>query len=963
MASDIRSLMNDVVAASYDPSAIYRSSMRTLQSVMNGEIDHVSPINPVVSAIEIQAALTAAFTEVLHNDTRKLLQVNALTPEDLYPHMADVHFTSIFNLPSRTLFTLVFNKNEIFNKLVPVPGTLSSKLTIPRHSYFTISDYVFGIHYPIDIVQQSHGAIRITYDTDIGTPLQSLETNVLPHRFVERDGIEYLAIDVIVHQFSIVSKTPTVTPAMTFKTNIAITDLYYATRIYRTLANGNIEEIKVTYSEEIYDPLKPTAVVKLTDGNVNITIPQIYINSGLIAGELRIDVYQTKGPVETNFSNYPIGSIGYRFRDLDKRAITTYTAPMMKLGTCHILGENNVSGGVLAMSFTELRDIVIADAIGDPTLPITPAQIKTYLNRRGYDIIKNTDIVTDRVFLATRDMPAANTPRLLTSANASIETMNASFSELITNSNVIDNGITVTITPNATYRLDDGILKLISDGEMNTINQMRSDLKAAHITENNYLYSPYYYVLDKSNNQFRMNAYYLDNPGVDSQTFINDNETTLMSVNTNGYLLRKTDTGYVLQVKTSSDDTYQELNDNALQCLLGFRSPTETDMCWMVGTLVSKDDNRERVFEFVLDSRFSLNSAHHIDFRNFNMYDLTQRTVFSGLEQSFTLIYGTTVQMGPLFTAGSIDSKIPRYLAAPNLVGITEESFVLNFGDSLVNLWSRARSVASTVTYETHPIDVILRYQKDVYQTDENGNEIFFVDDLPQRILLHKQGDPVLADGNEIIQFPKGSIVLDENGLPVVKDVRYLKHRFELFLIEGVYKFSNDEIAITYRTAVARTVASWISDELRDIQKATMDKSSVYFYPKTVFGSIEVLIGDGIIQQINAGQKFTVKLTVSDTVMANSNLKDQLKSVTVSVIANYLVNRTLSHSALVDALKDAYGDDVIDVQISMFGPLGNIPVLQIVNEIHRCGIRKRIVSRDDEKLVVEEDISTSFVTL
>ena len=965
MAGNIRDIMTDSMKASYDPGGVYRASMRTLNAVMNGELENISPINPVVLAIEHQAALTGGIAELVQNSTRRLLQANATTPEDLYPHMADIHFTNIFSLPATTKMMLLLNKNEILNKMVDVPGTLSKKLVIPRDSYFTIADYVFGIHYPIEIIQQGHGALRVTYDTDQTSPLESLVSNVLDSRIVSRENIDYLVIDINVHQFNIITKTPVVTSGTTFSTNIDIADSYYATRVYRTKADGSTEEIKVSYSEDIYNSLTPTAVVKLTEGRVNITVPQIYINRGLVMGELRIDVYTTKGPLEKNFSSYPLGSVGYRFRDLNKKADKTYSAPLMKLGTCTILSEENVTGGANGMPFLELRQAVIADSIGDPNMPITPAQIKNYLNRRGYDIVKNTDIVTDRVFLATRNMPEANSPNLLTSANASIETMNASFSELITNSAVIDNGTSVTISPKAMYRLNNGVLGMVSDGELASILAMRSDLLAAHVTDGDYLYSPYYYVLDKANDQFRLSAYYLDEPSIEGQSFVNDNETTQLSVNTNGYALIKTDTGYKMQVRTKSSAEYKEINDAQLQCILGFVSPTENDPCWLLGTQISKGDDKERVFEFVLDSRFSLNTADRIDFRNFKMYDMSQKTIYADLLQDFTLIYATTVQMGTVFEAGLIDAKLPRYLIETNSVGINEEKFTLKFGDALSNLWTRARSVASSTIYETYPIDMILRYQNDVFKKDPaTGSDIFFVEGAPQRIRLHSKGDPILADGQEVIQYPKGSVVLDATtGLPVVKDVRYLKHRFDLFLIEGVYAFSNDQIAIDYRTKVARTIADWVTKDLSAIRKVTMDKSNVYLYPKTVFGSIEVIVSDGIVQQIPAAQSFVVALTVPDSVNKDADLKAQLRTKTIGLISSYLRNRIVSHSELVEELRAVYGEEVTDVQITMFGPAGNIPVMQLVNEVYRCGIRKRLVSRDDEKLVVEESVVVTYNTI
>lgn len=966
MAGTIRNLMTDAVAASFNPSDTYRASLRTLAVVMKGELDDISPMNPVVLAIETQAALIAAFVEENHASTRRLLQSASQNKEDLYPHMADIHFTNIFNLPSRTTFSLVLNKNEIIAAMVPIPGSQSKKLTIPRNTYFRIGEYEFGIHYPIDIIQQLHGGLHVQYDTSRLTVLQKIKSNMLAKRYAVREDIEYLIIDIPVMQFSVTTKTPTVVSGSTFSFSAQITDKYYATRVYRTLANGTQEEIRVIYSEEIYDPYSPTAVVRVLDGEIKVMVPQIYITNGQILGELRIDVYTTKGPLQTSFDSYPMGAIVPTFRDLFKRAEKTYTAPMGRLGTTAVLGEKPVSGGALAMSFSELRQAVIADAIGDPNLPITPAQIQNYLSRKGYDIIKNTDIVTDRVFLATREMPQSENETLLTAANASIETMNSSFSELVANSGVIDNDTSVTIKSNVIYRLSDGILKMVTDSELETIRQMRSEILANHVTNGNYLYSPYHYVLDKTSNQFRLGAYYLDEPRVDSQSFYRTNESTQLSVSTSGYSLTKTDFGYTLRVTTVSSDEYKAIEDEDVTAILRYQSPTETDPAWLVGQMVGLTSSMERIFEFKLDSRFFMNDKDRIGWRNFKMYNQSDIVTFSDLEQEFNLTYCTTATMGSLYKASEMDAKLPRFLLPVTAVGITEEILVLNFGVALTNLWSRARSVASSVVYETYDTDVIQRYKEDVYKKDPATNsDIFWNNGLPSKIKLHSKGDPILTpEGEEIIQYPKGTIRIDPlTGEPMMKSGRYLKHRFEMFLVEGVYIFSNDQIAIDYRKALAKTVADWVKSDLSSIEEVTMDKSRAYFYPKTIFGTIEVMTGDGLVQQVNAAQRFDVSLFVPLEVKQNPDLLSRLKKQTVYGIAKGMKPSMLAISDISELLKADYGSDVIDAQISWFGEQANIPVMQLVNEVHRCGIRKRLVSRDDGKLVVEEDITVTFQTL
>lgn len=966
MTGTIRTIMDDALVASFDPAQMYRSGLRTLLQVMEGKLDNISPMNPVVLAIEHQAALIAAFVESSAADNQRLLQVAAQNKEDLYPHMSDIHFTNIFNLPSRSMFTLVLSKTEVLHAMKSIPGTHSKKVMIPRNSYFTIAGYEFGIHYPINIVQQLHGGIHVTYDTSKPTVLQKLKSNMLDWRTVSRDGVEYIAIDIPVFQFKIASKTPVVTAGSTFNHRILLEDKYYACRIYRTLTSGEEVEMNLTYSEEVYDPQKPTAVVKVLENEIVVTIPQIYITAGQVIGQLRIDVYTTKGPLETRFDNYQIGSTSFRVRDLFKRADTTYTDPVSKFGTVVVVGEQIVTGGANAMTFTELRDVVIADGIGDPNLPITPAQIQNFLSRRGYDIVKNMDLVTDRVFLATRNLPEPSSTGLITAANATIETINTSFQELILNSAVIDNGSSVTITPNAVYQLNGGLLKMLSDSELATVRNMRSDLLASHVTNGNYLYTPYHYVLDRTTNQFRFTPYYLAKPKVDSQSFDRDNESTQLTVGTNGYTLEKLETGYKLQLTTRSSAEYQELEDEDCVALLRFTAPTEDDPAWLKGTLVGVTSSKERIFEFNIQSRFSMNEFDRIDFRNFKMYDEGDKVIYADLEQMFKVMYCTTAKLNEDYEPSEMDKLLPSYVVTPNTVAITEESLVLNFGSVLRNLWARARSVASTLSYETYPTNVTLRYKEDVYKKDpQSGSDITWENGLPVKVLLHSKGDPILdIDGNEQIQFPKGTVVLDPiTGLPIVKDARYLKHRFELFLIEGVYIFSNDQIAIDYREGIADTVANWVTEDLADIETVTMDKSRAYFYPKTVFGTVDVIAADGVIQQIYAAQHFDVALSVPLEVMQNPELLKQLRTQTVRVIADSMNNVVLANSDMVLAAKAAYAGDVTDVQISLFGDLANIPVMQLVNEVHRCGIRKRLVSRDDDKLIVEEDVTITFQTI
>ena len=963
MSIDLRTFMNNASEVVNNPSGFYQATMRTLIEQRNGELNDISAGNPMVMTVESFCALTNMFIESDRAETSKMYASMADGMRDLYSHMASIHFTQIFAQPARTTFYVLFNKAELLSKLVPVGTTGAKKLTLARNSYFTIDDFEFGIHYPIDIIQQAHGGLRIAWDLSQETTLQRVSTNVLKSRTVKRDETELLLVEVPVTQFSIISKKPTVSPASTFVHTTQLTDKYYATRVYLNTSLGP-KELKVVYAEELYDAQTPTVLVRPLEDSVEVIVPQVYITTGKLVGELRIDHYVTKGPLELTFDNYPIGSIVPRWRDLNPKADTTYTAATKNLGIDAVISAEPVTGGAEAMSFDELRSAVIADAIGDPQLPVTPAQIQNNLVRSGYEIIKNADVVTERVFLASKNMPEPTDPSLLTAANASIETLNASFDDLIGRSCVYLDGERLSITPDAVYRLDDGILKMLDDSELAAVESLRSELLAAHVTENSYLYSPFYYVADKAKNRFRLSAYYLDNPGVTGLTFVSDNPTTNMQVNTDGYLLEKTDAGYRLRVSTLSNSEYQLLADSQVGVLLGFIPPNEKEMAFVKASLLQKS-NGERVFGFDIETRYSIDENDQLGFWSFKLYDTSERQVFCALDAEFEIFYYATGVRGGDYEASEMDAMLPTYLLDPDTSALTHETMSMTFGTALNNLWSRGRPIAAGSTYKTYPEDVIARYEKNVYEKDENGiDKITFVDGVPTRNLLHAIGDPYLdPETNEpVVQYPAGSIMY-ENGEPILLEGRYLKNHMELFMIEGAYRFTTDAIALDYAKQLAQRVAYWVSEDLGEILKRTMDKTKVYFYPKTIFGMTEVLVADGIQLQIPAAQRFDVSLHVPLTVYQDEDMKKQIKNKTVLLISDYLKNQTLSSSELTEMLRQTYSGDVLDVQVSLFGPQENIALMQLVNPVHRCGIKKRLVSRDDEKLVVEEDITFSFVTL
>lgn len=963
MSTSVQTLIDQIIEYQYNPAAIQRAVLQVLSDVSNGQLEVVDPTNPFVFCLEAGAVGVAAFMIKNEVNTRKQYPSVAQTQEDLYLHMSDRDYAGRFATPSRATFEILISKDEVMSKMVTDPATGIRKLVIPRNSFFTVADTVFSLQYPIEIRQPQHGGLQVMYDASVASPLQELTTNVLNWEIRRNGSDEYIWFEFEAWQFKILSQTANVNNATDFKLDLPLEDLFYYARVYIQTSSGAWKEILTTHSDQVYDPLTPTAVLKVVDQTLTVRIPQIYVSAGLVAGTVRVDVYQTKGALEMLLSNYPISAFVATWMAYDVADETIFTAPLKTLKQVMAYSSQAATGGSDGLTFEELRTRVIHNAIGQPTIPITNAQLEAALTDLGYVIVKNIDVITNRVFLATRPMPTPSDPKLITAAASSIETLAITVDDLIKLSSVIDNGASVTITPDTLYRTKDGVVSVVLKQEIDALLAMAPDQRALVVSADNFLYTPFHYVLDMTDNEFAIRPYYLDNPSILTKLFVAENDTTLLEIGTQSYGITRTKTGYTLQIVTQSDDNVKAMADDELFVQLAFIPPGERDRAYLMGVYAGRTDTNERIYNFDLSMTYNVDSNDYLELTQFFMYSQEARVTKALLQTDFDILYATTAVMGPQWMADSVDQALGRFLLPDNIVGMTQETLRVRFGYSLQTLWSRSRTVLSSVAYKTWAMDVPRTYEKDVYLTDATTGAAFtVVNGQVQYTVLHKKGDPVLdADNNPVYQYRAGDVMLDGDGQPIVLNPRGVLRQLDLMLIEGAYWFATDSSSGGYRSDLTKTLVDWLTADLTSISGVLLEQTRLYFYPKTTLGLINVMIKDGLTTAIPAGQSFKVTLFVNKSVYVNDDLRTQLTQSTVKTISSMLDNVTVSISAITSALRDQYGDDVIDVQLTGLGGSANLHALTVLDEGDRCSIRKRLVALSDDSLIVQEDVTVDFV--
>ena len=970
--TQVGALTREVGKYRYNAAGIQRVVLTNLREVLNGEYDIVDATSPFVMLMEASCVNTAAFMVENFANNRKQYPAAAQTVDDLYLHMSDKDYIDRFASPATTRFSLLINKEELLSKMVLDPSTGIRKVTIPRHSEFIVAGVVFSLQYPIDIKQLSHGGLEVVYDGTVTSPLQTLTTNTVDkeERTLSSNNEVVLYLEFDVTQFFITSVKGDLNSVTGYNKQIAFRDEFYHARVfYKNNLTGNFwKEMYTTHSDQVYDPGSPTALLKVGIGELTVTVPQVYFTTGKVSGSIRVDIYQTKGALNMTLDNYKPSSFEANWKTIDESEANVYVSALRNISSIFTYSTKAISGGKPALTFEQLRARVIQNSIGITDVPITNVQITTALQNKGYDIVRNIDTATKRVFFATKPLPKPLDSKLITGAAASIETFIVSMQQASTHSKarISTQANRVILTPDIVYRNENGVISMVDAALIDSLKASPVEDIVKSVNNNNYLYSPFHYVLDATDTVFDVRAYYLSLPQALTTTFVAQNDTTQLQVNTYRYNFNKTDDGYRLLVETKSNEAYHDLDDSLVHAQLSFKPVNEELNCFLLGTLIGKTNSGERVFEFNLRTNFDVDSSDNLWLRSFSMLVQNPRAFATALKNDFTINYSTSAPMASTWGTHSIDNDLGKFQLPNRIAAITQEKIRLLFGSRLANLWTSNRSIPSTAPLKTYDADVYQTYQEDVYKIDNATGSIFHFDnngEIKYNELIAKKGDTVInaASGLPVILHRKGDVILDISGAPITTGENMVGRQLDMFFVEGSYYFATDVASSNYRDFIVSTVVDWVTGDLVQIDKVLLEQTDIYFYPKTSMGNIRVVIENGTQAVIEAGQSLAVKLFVSKQVFENAELRTALTESTIRTLDTELKKNTVSVSTMTSALRTNYGDDVYGFQVSGLGGIRNIQMFTVLEDSDRCSIRKRLTALPDGKLIVQESVDVEFV--
>lgn len=931
-----------------------------LQST-EGSYDVPDAGTPFVFQLESFVIGSTAMIDQQEAILRRLYPSMALTQEELYPHMADADYLGRFAGPVWSTFELYLLRNEITAKAVAYGDDGARKLVIPRRSSVSVADTTFTMQYPIEIRVMSHGGLQVVYDTDGSSPLQTLESNMVDWDALRIGGQDVIRLQIPMGQFAIQTFTETLNEATGFSATYAFSDYFYHARAYLSDGEGGWNEIHTTHTDQVLDPVTPTVVLEVYDGEVTAKVPLIYFSQGLMDGEIRLDIHTTQGPISVDLGDYEPGQYEMVLDDMDDD--TTYVAPLNGFQRRQVINPNAVNGGSEPISFPNLRTRVIDNTLGVADVPITNAQLGTALENRGYNVITNIDNITNRQFLASRTLPSLESSAVSGSMGCVMGTVQTRLADITGSAHVKDNGERVTLLPSMLYQYVDGVIERVSDAAIAELNALTPDAMTRAVNQQRYLYTPFHYVLDASDENFDVRAYYLDAPSIKSKTFVGENESAGMQVSVDTYDFSRVAAGYQLTFTLKAGERFDAMADDDVIVQVGYQPVGENRYASVNATYLGRD-NDQRVFRAVIETNLDVNADNHLRTTNLSMYDEVQRDFVTELDAPFDVTFILANQDLSEYRRGDLDDLITEHLLPDDVMVVARERFNLHLGSALDRLWRRNRTLVSTQEYQKYAADVPYVYEETVYERDENGTVPLELDDEGNITypVKHRKGDPVLdADGNQRYRYRAGDVKLDVNNDPVPVSARKRLREYTLCLFDGVYYFVSDDNAIADRDGVPSLIVGWLENDVGVLQQRLLEQSELYLYPTTTFGDVTATVRQGLQTTVAVNQSLSVNYYVTESAYKNTDLRQTLETSTRDILVTMLGRTTITHSDIIARLKENAGDDVISIEVSGLGGESNYTTLSVQDDAVRLSLGKRLVVLANRLLAVEDDIDIAFL--
>lgn len=939
---------DEIQSMIYDPTVMQKYILEFLDDATKGEMSITDPTSPFVMALETAVTCAAAAVQETSNQIRKQYPHLADTSSDLMHHITENESSYMFAIPSEATIRFMVNAIDLRNNGIAAVDGSYHETIIPSGTTIKVLGVTLTTLNDILVRLYTNNSVFVEQQLDTTNDIAYEDTSVLePHLESDGTGTSWIWFDTKVKQVKKHSFNKSVTIASGFSQLVDLED-YFCHAIVKYKGNNSsyYKTLNKMFNDEYIDPITPGVIVKVYDKKVLFKIPDQYLIEGIISGNVKIDLYETKGYQYLPIHKYNSEDFSYELGDTGKNEIAA-TSKNIAI-QCRAAGI--LEGGKNASTVEELRAAIINNTTGDIDLPITEKQIEKYGDINGYTIIKSLDIITEREFLGLKSVPSYDSNLLMAFQNVFFNTAKITISELTNHSNIIVRDESFVIKSGNVFRNNNSIFSVLDDSEIDYIKALNNYTLIEYIKANRLFYNPFYYIIEKSENYINSRVYDLDNPVIQSNMIKEKNITLQQRVNIRAYSIKKIRDGYRLAVSLVSSEDFKKLDKKSLVLQLKIPLFTGSNFAYINADYDSIKD----IYTFDILTNLDINSDDRLDLIN-GYSDLVNKE-FNLLSDVY--LYICTTDTGVLDPTNFLTEEI--YSNGKYMVVFTKQLLNIKFGEKLTYIHNNLYNVYGERKYKRYKEDIPLVYEADVYEVDPDTGCIVTVikgtsgKDIQYNI-LHKKGDPVLDENkNPVYKYKQGDPVLDEDGNPVIDLDSGIVRYIDMLMLEYEFYLSTNNAYTNYNGLVIDSLKSYITDELVEMNKKLLEKTTIKYKSFNNTSNITISVNN-MLSYIPYNCSPNVVLYINTKDVISNELKESYKTQIGSILNSHFNKSEIVLEDIRNEIKSKLGNTVSGVKLTGLDPADS-EVITVKDTTNRLCLNKILDINKNNELIVKYDI-------
>lgn len=945
----------DMLQYVYDPTKVQQTILEYIDQASDNTLAISDPTNPFSMLLESTAVLSASASAEGRAIIRKKYPKLALSATDLVHHLSDAELTNMFAVPSETNIVFYINVLDLRNKGYRKSGTDYVETIIPKYTEVVILNTTFTLLNDISIKLYDTGGVfveQFANGSDIAVNDLGILSNAITN---DTTQISWIIFETRMRQVKRNIYSESIIRGEGFSYNASITnDYFYSNVTYKNAYTNNTEaKLVKSHNEEYVDPTTPSVFISINGKEILYRVPDVYIVDGNVSGVITIETYETEGYLYLPINKYTLQDFKINFGDsTGSNAASTVTSISILANSSSI-----VEGGSNSITLEALRSSIINNATGAIDTPITFDAINRLTNFNSFDIFKAADIITDRLFIATKNTPELTSKLILARQDIFFNTTTVELGLLTANSQVyIDEVNDIFIIKSGTvFKEENNIVTILTDNELALIKLMTNNDIIQYFNTKQYFYTPYYYIIDKTDSAIKTRVYDMDRPMISNLKISGKNPNVAPSCNVDKFTVVKLTDCYRIYLTVVSDDNFKNLDISMFGAQLTIPLFGGTTYVSIPGVY----DVLTEYMTFDISTNLYINKDNYLEITN-------------GVSNIYTkLINITTDATIYLYTLDSSLVDSTNYLTSDitvtnssALTVLSKENITLKLGTQLNYLWNRMYNAYTERKYQTYTHDMPLYYDTDVFELDPVTGTAISCDNAGNIAynITHHKGAPVLdANGDQVYKYKKGDIILDDNMLPKIDTTGGVIRYIDICMLEYEYKLANSTPHINYLATTLDLMDNWLVADLPLLNDKMIENTEILLKSYKTARDVNVKLNS-----IVKSMKYVVhpKIVIYTTKASFTATEiDDMKNTIGGILHKHLDGITISLTDIKAEIISTLGSTVVGVKVTGIDEFGDMETFIINDKTARLVVAKILELNKNNELIVKYDINLTIQTI